>query len=409
MDIKTSVFKRAARLKKIKLKDGSVKDTRIAGGWVYRLRYVDDDGRNRTVERGPYIRKWEAENARNTKLAEIDQTSGNIQNGEKMTFNRLAAICKAEIYHNKATSNLYIVNTLCLFFGERRIGAIDRGLIEAYIHWRITADPKDELKSIVKRSSVDRELRIMRSMIYHAIDEGWIIKNPFRPSKKLKPLINKAKGERMRTLSPDEEFQLLPYCEPGARDITYTRKFKGVEREETMNKETGNEWLKAIVLCALDAGMRRREILELRRTDLDLADLMISLPAALSKTRKVRRIGISDRLAVELRRILPLSDGEHIFPMISIDRAFNTAVRLAKLKDFTFRDLRRTFDTRQREAGGDLLATSEVAGHSPEVALEHYVKTGDSSARTVRDQVNAINQRNNDLYENKKSESGFIN
>jgi hypothetical protein len=68
------------------------------GGWTYRIRYVDLYGQPRSVERGPYATKNAAKDARNKKLNELRKSFGNIQTGEKMTFNELAEICKAEFY-----------------------------------------------------------------------------------------------------------------------------------------------------------------------------------------------------------------------------------------------------------------------------------------------------------------------
>ncbi|MFT3745459.1 MAG: tyrosine-type recombinase/integrase [Pyrinomonadaceae bacterium] len=416
MEIKKLIFKRPPRIKKIKLKDGSTKEIELAEGWFYRLQYVDGTGKNRTVERGPF-RKRVAQDRCSEKFNELSQTDGNIRDGEKMTFDDLAAICEAEIYAGrKSNSTQYIIRTLQTFFGTRKLAEIDRGLLHAYIQHRtaqsIRTAKNEDLKRTVKRSTVDKELRIMRSMIKHAIDEGWILKDPFKVSKKLVPLITKAVGNRDRTLKVDEEFRLLDACEPKERIIAYTRmrKAKGSDDEkikcnDTLQRETGNEWLKAFVLLGLDGGMRRGEILQLKWSDVDFDAGVIALPGSYTKSKKSRLAPISERMAVELERIKTFSEGEKVFPYSFMTRSFNTAVRLAGIDDLTFHDLRRTYTTRHVAHGENLGLIAKSTGHQDlKILMEHYAKTGAREMRQVAETTDAINRMNRENYE-----SEFIN
>lgn len=403
-----SVFRRNARQKTIKLKDGSTKAVRIAAGWIYRIRYVDDRGRRRTEERGSWDLKGEATRACDLAIANLEKSSGNIRDGEQMTFSDLATVCEREIYASKAKSNKYIIQTLRSFFGPRRLAAIDRGVLQAYIDHRtgesIRTAKSDDLKRSVKRSTVDKELRIMRSMIYHAIEEGWLLKNPFRSTKKLRPLINKAVGDRERVLSIDEERRLIEFCEPAMRSIEYKRVLRGNDRNEVMTKATGNENLKAIVLLALDSGMRLGEVLKLKWKDIDERDRLITIPAENTKTKRARLVPLSERTIAELSRLRPSSAGAVVFPVRYISRAFRTALRLAGVEHFTFHDLRRTFTTRQVADGTNLALIAKATGHQDvKVLMEHYAKTGAAEMQQIADRVDAANLRNQDL------ETDFVN
>lgn len=404
-----SVHRRKPRVKRITLKDGRVKDVRIAGGWVYRIRYIDNSGRPRTEERGTWDLKGEAARASDTAVDELTKSAGNIRDGEQMTFDDLADICQREIYGDKESSSIpSIIKTLRSFFGARRLAAIDRSVVLAYIEHRTSSNLKtvkaEQLQRSVKRSTVDKELRIMRSMIYHAIDEGWLLRNPFRTSKKLAPLVRKAVGDRERVLTIDEERRLLEHCEPGEKTITYKRKLRGKDRVDEMTRATGNLFLKAIVMIALDSGMRRGEILKLKWSDIDAAERVISIPAANTKTKRARLVPISERVISELEALRSISSGPFVFPLKRITRAFDTAVRLAQIEGFTFHDLRRTFTTRQVADGTNLALIAKATGHRDMgVLMEHYAKVGAPELRQISQRVDAANLRNLEI------ETDFLN
>jgi integrase len=62
--------------------------------------------------------------------------------------------------------------------------------------------------------------------------------------------------------------RLLAACQ-GERTITYKRKLRGKEQEVTAKISEDNPHLKAIIILALDSGMRRGEIFKLRWEDID--------------------------------------------------------------------------------------------------------------------------------------------
>ncbi len=397
----STVFKRKSRTKQIKLKDGSLKDVKLAGGYFFRIRYINDDGLTKTVDRGPFDLKREAERGLDAEKKAIEDTSGNIQAGRKKTFNDLADICEVELYGDRKSNSIgYIIANLRAFFGPRRLSKINRAMLAAYVQKRTSETVRnvkqEDLKRTVKRSTVDKELRIMRSMIYHAIDEGWMTGNPFKASKKLKPLIMTAVGTRNRVLARDEEIRLLECCEPVAkRPVNYTKKISDTVIEAV--KSTGNEYLKAIVLLGLDSGMRKGEILQLQWSDILLDEGVILLPAAYTKTKHARVVPLSARTVAELQRLyrLDTDDQGKPFPLTVIDKVFNTAVRLAGIEDLTFHDLRRTFTSRQIAAGTNLAMIAKATGHRDmKILMEHYAKLGIAEMRQLARTVDEENSRN---------------
>jgi hypothetical protein len=82
----------------VKLKDGTTKEYHVKGGWVYRLRYVDQDGKPCTEERGPFARKNDAKDAMNLARIEAEKSGGRKRQAAGMTFADLCDICEKEIF-----------------------------------------------------------------------------------------------------------------------------------------------------------------------------------------------------------------------------------------------------------------------------------------------------------------------
>ena len=70
--------------------------------------------------------------------------------------------------------------------------------------------------------------------------------------------------------------------------------------------------LRPIVLCALETGMRKAEILGLRWRE--IRDGQIYLGGDRTKNEKPREIPVSDRLANELTRMRAVQRGERVVP-----------------------------------------------------------------------------------------------
>src|SRR5215470_17167302 len=79
-----------------------------------------------------------------------------------------------------------------------------------------------------------------------------------------------------------------------------------------------------IVICALDTGMRKGEILKLVRSDLDFQNRVITVRAFNTKTMRERHVAMTERLAQELA---PISErlSEEGAPVFGIKDDFKKA------------------------------------------------------------------------------------
>jgi len=210
------------------------------------------------------------------------------------------------------------------FFGKRLIRQITTESLTDYKLWRLgngsqhpTAKDKAELKQI-KLATVNRELSTMRRMMRFAYGKGWILKDIFFNAKVIEM---SAEIERTRLLTSDEETRLLAACQ-GEREIEYTRTRRGKEEKIKAVHDVDNPHLKAIILLAIDSGMRRGEILKLRWKDIDFENNLIRILGTHTKTERERIAPLSARAKDELERIEKFTSGEKPFNFDSFKRSF---------------------------------------------------------------------------------------
>lgn len=136
--------------------------------------------------------------------------------------------------------------------------------------------------------------------------------------------------------------------------------------------------LKPIVICALQTGLRKSNILQLRWELVDLEFRFIEVLAQQNKGHKIIKIPISDKL-LEILENLPRKS-EYVFanpetgkPYKDISEGFNKACKRANIENFRFHDLRHTVATRLVEKGIDLRVVQEIMAHSTIVTTQRYM------------------------------------
>ncbi len=133
------------------------------------------------------------------------------------------------------------------------------------------------------------------------------------------------------------------------------------------------EPVRTMAVLALETGLRRRTLLELRWEWVDMGDGWMHLPAAAMKGDRPYHAPLSTRSMALLcamgqchpGRVFPFSRG-------TVERRVNAAI-LASGVSFRFHDLRRTFFTRARERGVPLEVAMALSDHRDvATALRHY-------------------------------------
>nr|WP_226832489.1 site-specific integrase [Acidithiobacillus sulfurivorans] len=154
-----------------------------------------------------------------------------------------------------------------------------------------------------------------------------------------KPSPGKARDRR---LSPIEEKKLLGECTPS---------------------------LKAIILFALETGMRRGEIRKMLWKDVDLNKCTAQLFD--TKNGEDRTIPLSSR-AVNVLKSLPRNINGKVFPGADISHTFAAACKRAGIEDLRFHDLRHEATSRLFEKNLNPMQVAAITGHKTLQMLKRY-------------------------------------
>jgi len=220
----------------------------------------------------------------------------------------------------------FSIDNLISFFKGKYLFEITPEMIEKYKATRLEK---------VTPASVNRELACLKHMYTKAIEWGYVKSNPAKGVK----LLKEPPG-RLRYLRPEEVEKLLKAC-------------------------VGH--IRPIVVTALNTGMRKGELLNLRWADVDLENRKITVIN--SKNNESRVIPANQTLYQELLALSEKAKGEYVFsdkdghPFGDIKKGFSSALKRARIENFRFHDLRHTFGSHLVMQGVDLKTVQQVMGH----------------------------------------------
>jgi integrase len=259
------------------------------------------------------------------------------------------------------------------FFGDVPLDQLTFEDIRAYAEHVATtpirhANARNPPTRLPAPATVNRKLAYLRRMLNVGKRLRWLAVNPFQDGEALIKLSNEKPRDRVLTFA--EETRLLAAC-------------------------TGPRLhLRLIVILALDTGLRKKELFSLERRDIDLNERLITITARRTKALKTRKIVISDRLDAELRKHFARFNFHPNAPIFfgqkDADRAFETALRTAKIKDFTFHDLRHTATTWMDEAGISSTAKQAMIGVTSGRDGSRYHNPSADVFESARDKMNAL-------------------
>ena len=188
-------------------------------------------------------------------------------------------------------------------------------------------------------TTLNRDVEVIRHVLFWAVEEGILPANPLARSK-----LSRARRIKRPILSIQEEHKLLEAAAPH---------------------------LKQIIICALDSGLRRSEILSQRFEDLDFSRQVLVVSKSKTPEGEARELPLTNRLFELLKELRNKNaKGEVLIftfggdAVKSIKTSWRTAIRKAGIRSFRFKDLRTTFNSRLIEAGVLKDIRKELMGHS---------------------------------------------
>ena len=214
------------------------------------------------------------------------------------------------------------------YWGDTPIGRITKAQAREY---RVARLANKRLKD----ATVNRDLSVLRRLLFWAVDEGFITANPLSRMR----MVTERRTPRVM-INVEEEEKLLPAAAPH---------------------------LRAIILAALDAGLRRGEILGQRAEHVDYTRRLLYVTTSKTAGGEGREIPLTDRLFTVLESLRKPEGLIFTFegkPLRRIKTAWKSAIRRAGIRHIRFHDLRHAFNTRLMEAGVMQEVRKSIMGHS---------------------------------------------
>jgi len=240
--------------------------------------------------------------------------------------------------HKSHQVEKYRLQTLREHLGDKRVSALLPSVVCKY---------RDQRLKAISPASLKRELTILSSVLNIAIKE-WGIGVGQNPVSMIS-LPKIARG-RDRRLKAGEEEQLL----------------------------SASGELKRLIIFALETGMRRGEILNIKKSHIDFARQTLLIP--LTKTDTPRTIPLSSRAIAALRE--QLRGSENVIPIEEtalfsytargLSGAFLRLCRRHKLENLHFHDLRHEATSRFFEKGLNPVEVATITGHKDPRMLMRY-------------------------------------
>lgn len=215
-------------------------------------------------------------------------------------------------------------------------------------------------KGKVKNSTINREMDNIKRVFSLAFSNKRIRFNPCAELKKLK-----IENPNKRFLTKEEEEKLLKVANPTMR---------------------------AMIILALNTGMRVGEILNLKWEHLFMnRNYLVALNP---KNGKPRKILINKTLKTELEKLPKLSEYVFTNPTTktqykNIKKTFSRTVERAGIPHISFHELRHTTASRLNEKGVDILTIKEILDHSDLKTTQQYTHT---PRKNILDAVNILEE-----------------
>ena len=319
-------------------------------GNVYWIRYAGLDGRIVRESSGG-IKFKEAEDL----LIERKQS---IREGKQPVVKRIANYTFNELAKDYKTwaerQNAYcqkeqVIDQLIERFGNYQLRKFTTKLVEQYQTERLKqGKPRKKRQGKLwievpmggnKPATINRHTATLKHMFTKAVEWEMVEEEVLKRIRRVKQL--KENNSRLRYLSKEECIKLIDKCP---------------------------KHIKPIVIMAMNTGMRKGEILNLKWDNVDLKHGFILLDKTKNGDR--REIPINNSLRNVLTGITRRLDVPYVFydekrgtHYQRITRSFNTAAKNAKINDFRFHDLRHTFASHLVMSGVDLTTIKELLGH----------------------------------------------
>jgi integrase len=353
------------------------------GKWYARITFKDANGNRRNIKR-TVATESAAKKMLRSILRELEIDGDQTFDKANLTFQDLVIhyekhFCQpAEYVNGRKISGLRDVGRaksvlphFRKFFGQKRLRAITYGDLTTYKRQRMKVPTHQSQQRTI--GTMNRELGILRRMFSIAVAEQWLLRNPFNSGD---PLIEPSgDGIRQKVLTLEEEVRLF----------------------EALN-EPCRAHIKPIVICLLDTGARRGEMLKLVWQDVNFENRIITIRSETTKTLKERKVGVTSRMYEELIQLWQNSNKDlssRVFNMKVFRKSFATACKIAGIKvgglnGLTIHSLRHSTAKRLIQGQMPIQLVGRILGHSNVNTTYRYLSINEETVYQATSILEAI-------------------
>ena len=327
---------------------------------VYWIELYTKDGRRRRERCG--TDKRQAESILNKRLTERREDRLFVKRkDDKVRFDKLSEwfLALPETKQKKSYDrDVRSVDKLKAFFKTRPISEIKPSRITEYQAHRLSEN--SYRGGGTKPATVNREIACLKTMFNRAIRDGKIETSPMRGIKMLKE-----NNERERVLAPEEWEKYKSHCPA---------------------------WYLPIAITAYRTAMRKREILNLTLSRVDLKEGFIRLRPEDTKNGYGRSIPLHSELIEVLKDAMKVRllncdlvfhrDGKAITPH-DVRKAHERICETTGIEGFVFHDYRHTCINDWRKQGHDYYRIMKASGHKTMSVFFRYNMVDEEELRSL--------------------------
>jgi len=230
-------------------------------------------------------------------------------------------------------------------------------------------------KEGIKSSSINRQMNDLRACLNRAMQWGLLEENPFD---KVKPF-RVDSSPKVRFLSTEEEIRIRKqldkresHLKDGRESANHWRAERGYSLYGNLKEQSFADYLKPAVLLSLNTGLRRGELFDLKWSEVNLEQNILTVEAETTKTGSTRHIPLNEEAARILAQWKNQSgiksqyvfSGKSGLPFQNLRKSWVAVLKSAQIDNFRWHDLRHTFASKLVMAGVDLNTVRELLGHS---------------------------------------------
>jgi integrase len=264
--------------------------------------------------------------------------------------------------------------------------------------WDIVIWRKAQKKKGLSEQTSKRNLAELKSMVGYAKKWGFVATNPLADVS-----FGKLEDNRtVRYLGDSERKRLYAALDSREQELRTKRTSGNVWREqrgyELMADHSEGafaDYLKPMVILALNTGLRRGELFALRWSDVNLSNKQLTVTSKSAKSKKARYIPLNtDTHATIQQWHSQRGERTYVFsgkedkPLTNVRKSWGRVLKIAKIEDFRFHDQRHDFASQLVRRGVDLYVVKELLGHSTIQVTERYAHL---APKQLEDAVNLLN------------------